>query len=119
VTTPADPRTDQLAKRLQDFRRLREVLDLYAKDGSLRIADMPEPDRAEAEEILERVGDLDSNRQAARQKLLADIALAGTYLDDLATRPGNAEEVGRLQRKYRKLRTRITGLPADPGEGQP
>jgi len=119
MTAPADPRTDQLEKRLQDFRRLRELLDLYGKDGSLRIADIPGPERAEAEAILDRVGDLDSSKQAERQKLLADIALAGTHLDTLASKAGNAEEVRRLQREYRELRAKITGLPADPDEGRP
>jgi hypothetical protein len=119
VTTPASPRTDQLEKRLQDFRRLRELLDLYGKDGSLRIADIPEPDRAAAEAILERVGELDSGKQAARQKLLADIALAETHFDALAAKPENAGEVRRLQREYRELRAKITGQPADYGEGQP
>jgi len=106
-------------KRLQDFRRLREFLDLYSKDGSLRIAEIPEPDRAEAEEILERVGDLDGNRQAARQKLLADLALVETYLDSFAAKLEHAEEASRLRREYRELRARITGLPVDPDEGQP
>lgn len=119
MTTPANPRTDQLEKRLQDFRRLREFLDLYSKDGTLRITGMPEPDRAEAEAILDRVGDLDSNRQAEREKLLADIALVETHLDSLAAKPGHTEEVRRLQREYAELRAKITGLPDDPGESQP
>jgi len=119
VTNPANPRADQLAKRLQDFRRLREFLDLYAKDGALRIADMPQPDRAEAEEILDRVGDLDTGRHEQRQKMLLDVARVEAYLDDLAAKPGHDEEVHRLQREYRELRDRLTGLPPDPGQGQP
>jgi len=117
VTTPASPRTDQLAKRLKDFRRLREFLDLYARDGALRIAEMPEPDRTEAEEILERIGDLDGERQEGRKKLLADIALVETYLDDLTGKPEHAQEVSRLQCEYRELRAKITGLPANPDNG--
>jgi uncharacterized coiled-coil DUF342 family protein len=117
VSTPANPRMDQLAERLKDFRRLREFIDLYARDGALRIAEIPEPDRTEAREILDRVGELDSSRQAERQKLLADMALVETYLDDLAAKPGHAQEVDRLQREYRELRAKITGLPADPGNG--
>lgn len=98
---------------------MRELLDLYGKDGTLRIADIPGPDRAEAEAILDRAGDLDSSRQAEREKLLVDIALAETHLDSLAAKPENAGEVRRLQREYMELRAKITGLPTAPDEGQP
>lgn len=119
VTNPANPRADQLAKRLQDFRRLREFLDLYARDGTLRIADIPQPDRAEAEAILDRVGDLDTRRNEERQKMLLDIARVEGYLDDLAADPGNHEEVRRLRREYGELRARLTGLPPEASEDQP
>ena len=48
MTTPADPRSDQNARRLQDFYRLRELLRLHGRNGELHIPSLPQPERAEA-----------------------------------------------------------------------
>lgn len=42
------------------------------------------------------------------KKLLADIALAETYLDSLAAKPEHTQEARRLQREYRDLRAKLT-----------
>ncbi len=118
MTTPADPRSDQNARRLQDLYRLRELLRLHGRNGELHIPSLPQPERAEAEEILDRIGELDSSRQDQRQTILLNVASAEAYLDDLAGNPENADEVRRLRQEFSQLRSMLTGLPPDPEGSQ-
>lgn len=114
---------------------MREFLDLYARDGKLVIADMPGPDRAEAREILGRIGDLDTRRSEERQKMLLDIARAEDAIREILDRGQPRHRGGRILldpktgeplrnrnvdrsaraelRKLQRLRSQLTGLPPE------
>ncbi len=119
---PADPVRDQKVARLIDLQRLRDLTHQYSSSPPADIreafAQMPTAERAEAEEIISRLGDLDSARQEHRQRILLDLAGVERYLDQLAGNPANAEEVVRLRQEVERLRSQLTGLPADPNGQQ-
>jgi len=76
---PASPRRDQMIVRLQDLDRLRDLTEPYVTDASADFREdalprMPEAERAEAEEILARIGILAPTLAALRQELLGLIA---------------------------------------------
>ena len=76
---PASPRRDQMIVRLQDLDRLRDLTEPYVTDASAdfradALPRMPEAERAEAEEILARIGILAPTLAALRQELLGLIA---------------------------------------------
>ena len=73
---PASPRRDQMIVRLQDLDRLRDLTEPYVTDSSADFREdalphMPEAERAEAEEILARVGILAPTLAALQQELLS------------------------------------------------
>jgi len=78
---------------------------------------MPVAERAEAEEIIGRIGDLDPTRERVRQDILLDVARVQLYLDQLARNPANVDDVARLRREFGHLRSQITGVPEDPDDG--
>jgi hypothetical protein len=120
---PSDPVQDQTVARLTDLQRLRDLTHPYSTsphaDIRETLARMPTAERAEAEDIISRLGDIDSTRQQHRQKILLDLARMEPYLDQLAKNPANAEEVGRLRGEVERLRSQLTGLPGDPDGQQP
>jgi hypothetical protein len=119
MTTPADPRKDQIGVRLRDLKRLREMIQLHGRGGELRIADLPAAERAEAEELLDRVGELDSRRDEERQELLHLIAASEADLAELASDPAAGPRARQILDDLRQMRSRLTGLPPGDEGGQP
>jgi hypothetical protein len=117
--SPADPSRDQTAMRLRDLYRLRELIQVHGRGGTLHIPSLPQPARSEAEQILDRVGELNSDRQEQRQKILLTVANAEAYLEALPDDPANARKVRQLRRRIAQLRSQLTGLPPNPDESQP
>ena len=73
---PASPRRDQTIIRLQDLDRLRDLTEPYVTDSSADFREdalprMPQAERAEAEEILARIGILAPTLAALQQELLS------------------------------------------------
>ena len=73
---PASPRRDPMIVRLQDLDRLRDLTEPYVTDSSAdfrkdALPRMPEAERAEAEEILARIGELAPTLAALQQELLS------------------------------------------------
>ena len=76
---PASPRRDPMIVRLQDLDRLRDLTEPYVTDSNAdfrkdALARMPEAERAEAEEILARIGELAPTLAALQQELLSLLA---------------------------------------------
>src|SRR5215475_8991332 len=76
---PVGPRRDQMIVRLQDLDRLRDLTEPYVTDSSADFREdalprMPEAERAEAEEILTRIGELPPTLAALQQELLSLLA---------------------------------------------
>ena len=86
---PASSRRDQMIVRLQDMDRLRDLTEPYVTNASADFREdalprMPEAERAEAEQILARIGELAPTLAALRQELLSLIAeMDAVYRDVL------------------------------------
>ena len=88
---PASPRRDQMIVRLQDLDRLRDLTEPYVTDASADFREdalprMPEAERAEAEQILARIGILAPTLAALRQELLGLIAEIDVVYRDVLDR---------------------------------
>ena len=118
--------------RLQDLDRLRDLTEPYVTDSRVDVRanalpGMPESERAEAEEILARVGTLADPPTLAvlQQELLSLIAEMDAFYRDVLDREeargaqGDPEELRQAQEVLAALegyRSQITGLePGDAG----
>lgn len=111
--------SDQIKMRLKDLYRLRDLIREYGgADGRLRIDGLPDSVRTETEQLLDRIGEMDSANRATRQKLLLDLAALESHLDGLTVTPRNSAEISRLRRGIASERSVLTGLPPDPEPGQ-
>lgn len=139
---PPTPRDDQNAIRFRDLQRLQDLTAPYVTDGSVSIVDvlalMPAADRDEASTILDRISDLGepADKRAARQEILLDLAEAENHLQDVLARrqplvrdgqvvidpdtgkplpdPAIERNARELLARLERLRSSLTGLPADP-----
>jgi hypothetical protein len=84
----AGPRNDQATRRIEDLQRLKGLISRYGTDGTLHIAGMPEPDRSEAREPLDRVGDVTEEPWVSeeRQKMLLSLADMETHVRGILER---------------------------------
>lgn len=85
---PADPRRDQLLARLQDLERLRELTEPYVTDSGAgyredALTRMPAAERAEAEEIIARIGTADPTLTTLQERLLGLIAEMASFYRDV------------------------------------
>ena len=88
---PASPRRDQMIVRLQDLERLRELAEPYVTDSSAdyredALTRMPAAERAEAEEIIARIGALDPTLATQQEKLLGLVAEMEVFYRDTLDR---------------------------------
>ena len=121
---------DQMLARLQDLDRLRDLTEPYVTDSRVDVRanalpGMPESERAEAEEILARVGTLADPPTLAvlQQELLSLIAEMDAFYRDVLDREeargaqGDPEELRQAQEVLAALegyQGQITGLK--PGD---
>jgi hypothetical protein len=129
---PARLHRDQMLARLQDLDRLRDLTEPYITDARANIQEnalphMPEAERAEAEEIIARIGALvdPPTLAALQQELLSLIAEMDVFYRDVLNREqargaqADREELRQAQEVLAALedyRSQITGLkPGDAG----
>jgi hypothetical protein len=125
---PADPRRDQLIARLRDLERLRELTAPYVTDSGAgyredALTRMPAVERADAEEIIARIGTADPTLTTLQDRLLALIAEMDVFyrdvLDDEQAQGAKADpEVVRQTQEILaaldRYHSQITGL--EPGD---
>jgi hypothetical protein len=121
---PADPRRDQMIARLRDLERLRELTEPYVTDSGAgyredALTRMPAVERADAEEIIARIGTVDPTLATLQDRLLGLIAEMDVFyrdvLDDEQAQGAQADpEVLRHAREIlaalERYRDQITGL---------
>jgi len=129
---PARLHRDQMLARLQDLDRLRDLTEPYITDSRANIQEnalphMPEAERAEAEEIIARIGALvdPPTLAALQQELLSLIAEMDVFYRDVLNREeargaqADREELQQAQEVLAALegyRSQITDLkPGDAG----
>jgi hypothetical protein len=125
---PASPRHDQMIVRLQDMDRLRDLTEPYVTDASADFREdalprMPEAERAEAEEILARIGILAPTLAALQQELLGLLAEMDTVYRAVLDRqqelgaqadPEELRQARDTLAAVERYRNQITGLK--PGD---
>jgi hypothetical protein len=125
---PASPRGKGMIVRLRDLDRLRELIEPYVTDSSAdyrydALPRMPAAERAEAEEIIARIGTLDPTLAALQEKLLGLLGEMEVFyrevLDRDRTRGAQAdpEELRQAQdilAALERYRSQVTGLK--PGD---
>lgn len=142
----ASPARDQKAACLRDLERLRDLIRPYSGGGSApishAIARMPAAERAEARDILTRIGTLgeDPDRAAAREQILLSLAQAEALVREILDRgqprhrggevlldPQTGEPLRNrntdrravaLLRRLERQRAQLTGLPPAPLAGE-
>lgn len=121
---PADPRRDQMIARLRDLERLRELTEPYVTDSGAgyredALTRMPAAERAQAEEIIARIGTADPTLATLQDRLLGLIAEMDSFysdvLDDERAQGAQADpEVVRHAQEIlaalERYRNQITGL---------
>ena len=117
--------------RLQDLDRLRDLTEPYATDSRADVREnalphMPEAERAEADEIIARIGALaDPTLAAIQQELLGLIAEMEMFYRDVLDRerargaqadPAELRQAEEVLADLGRYRNQITGLkPGDAG----
>jgi hypothetical protein len=125
---PASPPRDQMIARLQDIERLRELVEPYVTDASAdyraeALPRMPAAERAEAGEIIARIGTLDPTLAGLQDKLLGLIAEMDAFYRDVLARerargaradPQDLRQDQEILAALERYRNQITGL--NPGD---
>ncbi len=125
---PASPRLDEMVARLRDLERLRELTEPYVTDSGAgyredALTRMPAVERADAEEIIARIGTADPTLTTLQDRLLALIAEMDMFyrdvLDDERAQGAKADpEVVRQTQEILaaldRYHTQVTGLK--PGD---
>jgi hypothetical protein len=112
--------------RLRDLERLRELTEPYVTDSSVgyredALTRMPAAERAEAEEIIARIGTPDPTLAGLQEKLLGLIAEMDVFYRDVLDRERRAQADPEDLRQAREIlaaleryRSQISGLK--PGD---
>jgi hypothetical protein len=125
---PASPHGEGMIVRLRDLDRLRELIEPYVTDSSAdyrydALPHMPAAERAEAEEIIARIGMLDPTLAALQEKLLGLLGEIEVFYREVLDRErargarADPEELRQAQdilAALERYRSQVTGLK--PGD---